>query len=117
MGTQTLVARVIGAVLTVVGLVGFFSGSILLGFGINALHNIVHLVSGLLGLWASYSGWSRSYNQIFGIVYLVVTVLGFIASGFMNSLLNANMADHFLHLVLGVVLGYVGFMVREPAKA
>ncbi|RIH84506.1 MULTISPECIES: DUF4383 domain-containing protein [Calidithermus] len=117
MGTQIMVARIIGVVLTLVGLVGFFSGSSLLGFGINGLHNVVHLASGLIGLWASYGGWAKSYNQIFGVIYLAVTVLGFIAPGFMTSLLNVNMADNILHLVLGVVLAYVGFMMREPAKA
>jgi hypothetical protein len=35
----------------------------------------------------------------------------------MTSLLSVNMADNILHLVLGVVLAYVGFMMREPAKA
>ncbi len=117
MGTQILVARIVGAALTLVGLVGFFSGPSLLGFGINSLHNAVHLASGLIGLWASYSGWSRNYNQVFGIIYLAVTLLGLLAPGFMTSLLNTNAADHILHLVLGLVLAYAGFMVREPAKA
>jgi hypothetical protein len=63
---QQPLAQVVGAVLTLVGVAGFFTGGTLLIFGINALHNVVHLVSGVLGLAAGfYAGgqWARYYNQ------------------------------------------------------
>src|SRR3990172_671699 len=79
---QQLLAQVVGAVLTLVGAAGFLTGGTLLIFGINTLHNLVHLLSGVLGLAAGfYAGgqWARYYNQGFGVVYLLVTVLGFAA--------------------------------------
>jgi hypothetical protein len=42
---QKVLAQVVGVVLTLVGLVGFFTGETLIVFGINLLHNIVHLLA------------------------------------------------------------------------
>jgi hypothetical protein len=68
---QQLLAQVVGAVLTLVGVAGFLTGGMLFIFGVNALHNVVHLLSGVLGLAAGfYAGgqWARHYNQGFGVV-------------------------------------------------
>lgn len=117
---QQLLAQVVGAVLTLVGAAGFLTGGTLLIFGINTLHNLVHLLSGVLGLAAGfYAGgqWARYYNQGFGVVYLLVTVLGFAAPALAASLLAINPADNFLHLALGIVLAGVGFGVPSKARA
>ena len=117
---QQPLAQVIGAVLTLVGVAGFFTGGTLLIFGINALHHVVHLVSGVLGLAAGFSAggqWARYYNQGFGVIYLLVTALGFVAPALTASLLAINAADNFLHLALGIVLAGVGFGVLSKAMA
>jgi glucose uptake protein GlcU len=117
---QQPLAQVVGAVLTLVGVAGFVTGGTLLIFGINALHNVVHLVSGVLGLAAGfYAGgqWARYYNQGFGVIYLLVTALGFVAPALTASLLAINSADNFLHLALGIVLAGVGFGVLSRAMA
>ncbi len=115
--TQKLVAQVIGVVLTVVGIAGFFTQGSLLGFGINTLHNVVHLVSGIAGLALGFSAGGKNahyFNKIFGSVYLLVAVLGFVASDMMMSLLAVNMADNILHVVIGLVVAGVGF--AAPAE-
>jgi glucose uptake protein GlcU len=53
----------------------------------------------------------------FGVVYLLVTALGFVAPALTASLLAINPADNFLHLVLGIVLAGVGFGVPSKAMA
>jgi hypothetical protein len=58
-------ALIAGVVLTAVGLVGLF-GTTLLGFGLNTPHNLLHLASGLMGMWAVWKGLSRAYNQWLG---------------------------------------------------
>jgi hypothetical protein len=116
MGIQKTIAQVVGVVLTLVGVAGFFSGGSLFGFQVNALHNIVHLVTGLIGVWAGFTAGgvhSRAYNKWLGVVYIVVALLGFLAPGLMLSILAINTADNFLHLVIGVVLAGVGFGVKE----
>src|SRR5215208_7381159 len=85
-------ARVIGATLTVAGIVGFFynasfgsgngtSRDALLGIlDVNGWHNVVHIASGAVGLLVARSyGGSRGYALLFGAVYLVVALLGFLA--------------------------------------
>ena len=63
-----LLALAIGAVYTLIGILGFFitgfenfaaeTDKTLLGFEINPLHNLVHLAIGLAGL-APGGGWTR----------------------------------------------------------
>ncbi len=112
MNIQKLVAQIVGGVLALVGVIGFFTGAALLVFGVNGLHNSVHLLTGLLGLAAGFVAagkWSALYNKSAGVVYLLVTGFGFVAPALALSLLAINSADNFLHLVLGVVLAGVGF--------
>ena len=85
-----LYAGVVGAVLVVAGIIGFFysptSGSTSRSdavFGIldvNGWHNIIHILTGVLGLLAFAAGAnaSRNYALGLGIVYIVVAVWGFI---------------------------------------
>jgi hypothetical protein len=87
-----LYALVFGAVLVVVGILGFISdasfgsgddvdGSDFIVFEVNGWHNIVHILSGLLGLaLARQADSARLYALAFGATYLVVTVRGFITS-------------------------------------
>jgi hypothetical protein len=121
---------VLGIVFTLVGILGFFATStmhpnLLLGFGVDVIHNIVHLVIGLAGLAAAFGGWSRRYNQIFGIIYLVLGVAGLIPGLYFMSmgdtrllgLTFVNGADNVLHLVVGIVQIAVGFFVGEDRTA
>src|SRR5581483_8246985 len=84
-------ATVVGAVLTILGLVGFFysssfgsPGSVDEVFGIlsvNGWHNVLHLATGLLGL-AAAGYFARTYALALGLAYLVVAIWGFaIGSG------------------------------------
>lgn len=114
---QRLTALVIGGLLTVIGLLGFLAGESLLGFGVNALHDWVHLVTGALGLVAVWQGFSRGYNRWLGAFYLALALLGFLAPGFVADLLNVNAAANILHLVLGGVLAGVGFGAVEQKSS
>jgi hypothetical protein len=104
-----------GVVLALVGIVGFFTNNVA-GFTVNLLHSLVHLVSGAAGIaLALMDGGknARQFNKWFGVVYLLVAVLGFVAPSMMADLLDINMADNWLHVVLGVVFGAVGWFVKE----
>lgn len=117
-----IVALVIGIVFTLVGIAGFFVSSSmtvgnLMGFDVDLVHNLVHLITGLAGLAAAFTGWSRRFNQIFGIIYIIVGVAGLIPAlyfdGRLLGLMHINAADNVLHLVVGVVAAAVGFFVAE----
>jgi hypothetical protein len=109
-----LYATVVGGILVIAGIIGFFysasfgaPGNVDEVFGIlsvNAWHNIVHIVTGAIGLLvAGYA--ARQYALWLGIVYLIVAIWGFvIGSG--ESILGfipINTEDDFLHLILGVL--------------
>jgi hypothetical protein len=109
-----LFGLVFGAVYVLVGLVGFIGPLVrddkLLGiFGINALHNVAHLVVGALLLFGSTSpNPARAVNIGVGAVYLLLGVLG-IANGILvEDLLNNNAAGTGLHLLTGALALYFG---------
>ena len=123
---QRTVALVVGIVFILIGILSFIPalvpGGAFLGiFAVNTLHSTVHLLAGILGVAAAYTGWPRLYNRVVGIVYLVVGVLGFIPvliiKGLLLGLVNINLSDNLLHLIVGVVLVYVGFFLTERVPA
>src|ERR671922_441912 len=119
-----LYATLVGAALTIGGIIGFFysasfgsPGSVDDVFGIlsvNGWHNVVHLVTGLLGL-AAVGYAAREYALGLGLVYVVVAVWGFvIGSGdSILSIVPVNTEDNILHLVIG--LAGVAAYVATPA--
>ena len=120
--TKTL-AWVFGIVLTLVGVLGFVPGlttnDMLLGiFMVGGLHNIIHLVTGIAALAAAMGYFSpKMYFQVFGVVYGIVTVVGFVQGDTVLGLIMVNMADNLLHLVIAAVALYAGFMMKEESMA
>ena len=126
----SLYAGLIGAVLLVAGIIGFFysaafgtPGNVDAVLGIldvNGWHNLVHIASGALGLLAFASGpaASRTYALAFGAVYIVVAIWGFvIGSGeAILGLIPINTEDNVLHVVLGV-LGIGAYAASDPEAA
>ena len=81
-------------------------------FHVNTAHNIVHLASGVVFLLCGIAGAgpSQTFFKIFGIIYGLVAVLGFYYGD--NALLGIvanNTADTWLHVVLAVVMLFLGF--------
>jgi hypothetical protein len=119
-----LYATLVGGTLLLVGIIGFFYtasfgdpgevDSVFGIFAVNGWHNVVHILTGALGLLlAGYA--AREYALGLGVVYLVVAAWGFvIGSG--DSILGflpVNTEDNVLHLVLGL-LG-LGAWAATPA--
>ncbi len=102
---------ILGLVLTLVGIAGFFVPGMLLLFEVDTTHNIVHLASGLIGLFAfnSSQSASRTFLIIFGLVYAVVTIVGFLMGGDILGLFMVNDADNYLHLAIAASCLVVGF--------
>jgi hypothetical protein len=104
-----LVTKILGVVLLLVGIAGFFTGGMLLIFAVDPIHNIVHILSGVIALAAAGSyQYSRLYLIVFGVVYGVVAVLGFL-SGDVLGLIAVNMEDNYLHAVIAVLCLATGF--------
>lgn len=119
-------ATIFGVVLLLIGVLGFIPGitnnGLLLGiFAVDTLHNIIHLVTGAVMLWAGMTSLkaSRTGFQVFGVIYAIVAILGFMTGdGQLLGLISNNMADTWLHVVIAVVALYAGFAMKSvPAMA
>ncbi len=109
---------VLGVVLTVVGIWGYFNNPILGIFAVDGTHNLVHLVSGIIGILAALGGdkYAKTYLQVFGVVYAIVFVLGLFMEPILG-LITSNTPDDILHLVIAVVALYGGFGKMKTAAA
>ncbi|HVF75679.1 MAG TPA: DUF4383 domain-containing protein [Acidimicrobiales bacterium] len=119
-------ALAVGATYTLVGLVGFaitgfdrfaeHTGDTLVGFEINPLHNIVHLVIGLLGLamWRRFDT-ARTYGWMLAVGYGAAFVLGLVIIGDEDkNFLSLNVADQFLHI--GSALVGLAMALAKPGQ-
>ena len=111
-----LLALVFGVVYLLVGIIGFFvtgfdnfagnsQHEMLIGlFMINPLHNIAHILVGVLGLaMARNLAGARAYGWILAVLYAALFVYGLIAVGKSWDFLNINAGDNVLHALTAIV--------------
>jgi hypothetical protein len=134
-----LYCLLVGAVLVIAGIIGFFyESSFATGdsiredevfgiLGVNGWHNVVHLAIGALLLAAAGSA-ARSAALFVGVLYIVLCVLGFIATGdsgigsiaendTLIKLVPVNNEDNVLHLILGVTGVLAAIATRSVGRA
>lgn len=119
------VALYLGILFLVLAVAGFIpaltpGGKVLGLFLVDPIHNGVHLLTGALAIFASKSGDAALslYFKVFGVVYALVTVLGFLTGTGLFGLLPVNIFDNLFHLVVSGVFLYYGFGGKKaPAKA
>jgi hypothetical protein len=122
-------ALLFGVVLVAAGIMGFFYNSTftsdksvrdaVLGIlDVNGWHNMVHLATGALGLFAYSRGYSyaRTYAFGLGVVYIAVAIWGFIIGNgdSILSIIPVNTEDNFLHLLIGIA--GIGAGLATPAE-
>ena len=113
------VAKVMGVVFIVIGVIGFFSGGMHMTSGlelglfpVNVLHNVVHILIGLWGLAAARTPvGATAFCKQAGVLYLLLAIIGFVPSlaAQLASLVPLSGNDAWLHLVLALILLYCGF--------
>ena len=122
---NSTVAAVFGAVYTLVGIAGFFvsetfaatDDNTLLGFEVNHLHNIVHLLIGLALLAASRRTESaRRLNLLIGGTYLLLGIVGWFIQDTPVNIVALNEPDHLLHLLSGALLVAVALGADKRAR-
>jgi hypothetical protein len=95
-------------------------GALLGLFHVNVLHNIIHLLYGVMGLTMCRTLPSaRRYAQIVGVSYLLLAVLGLIPFANINNtfgLVPIHGHDVWLHLLLGLPAAYFGFAHRDKVR-
>jgi len=80
-------------------------------FGVNPLHNVVHLLTGAIFAVVGFMPGTpvKAVNTGFGVVYIVVGVVGFLG---LLTFLNANTPDHWFHIIAGVISAGIGFRMK-----
>src|SRR5918992_5962404 len=106
------IATLVGAVFILVGIVGFLAPT-LLGAHLSTIHNIIHLVSGAASLYIGMKGTlaqARTFCLVFGIVYGLLGVVGFIVGTGADRMLNIDAiglmlgtVDHIIHILVGAL--------------
>jgi hypothetical protein len=133
--TQRL-ALLVSGVFVLVGILGFIpgittnygdmsfagrdSGAELFGvFQVSILHNLVHLAFGLVGFVLARNSWrdARAFLVGGGVVYLVLWIYGLATSNDSSAnFVPMNMADDWLHLILGIGMIALGLLPRSDAE-
>jgi hypothetical protein len=133
LSTVQMVATLFSVVFVLVGIIGFIPGltthlygglefagddgnSEILGlFHTSVLHNLVHLLFGLVGL-ALARTWSGARTFLIGggIIYIALWLLGIVGAA---DWIPSNTADDWLHLVLGVAMIALGFVTTRETMA
>ena len=137
-GTRTTMQKValaMGAVFLLVGVLGFIPGvttqydtfgvaghssmALLLGlFMVSVLHNLVHLLFGVVGILAArtYAA-ARGYLLYGGVIYLVLWVYGLVIDRDSSAnFVPVNTADNWLHLGLAIVMIGAALALRHQTN-
>lgn len=117
-------AIIFGLFFLVAGIGGFVSSlapnGMLFGiFMVGPVHNCIHLASGAVALLCAFvgAGAARKYFQIFGVVYLLVALLGFYYGNHpLIGMVEHNHADIWLHIAIAAVALFLGFTGNRDAS-
>lgn len=129
-----MAAAAVGAAFLLVGVLGFIpgivtnydlmefaghdSGAELLGvFQVSILHNLVHLVFGVVGVLATRTAaMSRNFLLGGGVIYLVLWIYGLVIDKADNAnFVPLNSADDWLHFALGLAMVLLGALLPRLA--
>jgi Domain of unknown function (DUF4383) len=116
MNLSRIYAIAFGAVYTLVGLLGFTVSTTLatgnlIVFPVNVLHNVVHLLVGLLGLGAYFTGQTLTYARVMAILFAILTVAGFLPQPLLG-LVPLGGADIPLHAATALLAAAAGWLYR-----
>ena len=133
------ICKLLGVVFLIVGICGFVKPD-LLGTHLSLAHNLVHIVSGIIALYLGFAGsmgGARMFCLVFGVVYLILGVLGFALGApgvpsmagmtsmpsdpnlwpVLKGTLELGKMDHIVHLLLGIVFLAGGLLKGGAAAA
>lgn len=111
------VAKIMGLVLLLVGVLGFTHVLDSLGAHLSPAHNLVHIVSGVIALYFGFAGTlsgAKGFCLVFGLVYLALGVLGLVMGDLHLGPLMLGKVDHGIHLIVGAIFLAGGLFTKNP---
>ena len=110
------VAKLLGVILLLVGILGFTHVLDSLGAHLSPAHNLVHIISGVIalyfGLSESLSG-AKGFCTIFGLVYLLLGIVGLAKGDLTIGPLMLGKVDHGIHLIVGALFLAGGLLTKK----
>jgi hypothetical protein len=111
------VAKILGVVLLLVGVLGFTHVLDSLGAHLSPAHNHVHILTGVISIYFGFAGslsGAKGFCIIFGLVYLLLGVLGLAMGDLHIGPLMLGKVDHGIHLILGAIFLAGGLFTKNP---
>ena len=111
------VAKILGVILLLVGILGFTHLLDSLGAHLSPVHNLVHIISGVISLYFGFAGslgGAKSFCTIFGLVYLLLGLVGMVKGDLMLGPLMLGKVDHGIHLIVGAAYLAGGLLTKKP---
>jgi len=126
------ICTILGVAFILVGIVGFIVPDFL-GTHLSLVHNLVHIISGAAALYFGLAGslrGARMFCLVFGAVYLLLGLVGFLGPGGAHSMpnmpgandsnllkvlpgnLELGIMDHIVHILLGIVFLIGGLLTK-----
>jgi Domain of unknown function (DUF4383) len=130
------IATVLGVVFLLVGIVGFVAPGFL-GTHLSLAHNLIHIISGAVALYFGLAGTlaaARLFCLVFGAVYLLLGVVGFLMGApgtatvghigpdsrlfaLLPGTLELGTMDHTIHILLGILFLIGGLLTKADVRA
>jgi len=119
--TTSLVFGIVFVLVAVLGMIGTpivgpGEGAL---FHTNTAHDVIHLLVGLVFLAVAWFAVDKASLalKVVGVVYLLVALLGFTMDSPVLGFIDVNAADNWLHVVLGVVILWLGVSASKKDVA
>lgn len=133
------ICTILGVAFLLVGILGFVAPG-LMGFHLSLAHNLIHIVSGAAALYFGLAGTlsaARLFCLVFGAVYLLLGVVGFLTGSdkqhtitgipqthgqdssllaLLPGALELAMKDHGLHILLGLIFLVGGLITKADVR-
>jgi hypothetical protein len=114
------ICKILGVVFLLVGVCGFAAPR-LLGAHLDAPHNVVHIVTGVIALYFGFAGslsGAKAFSLVFGVVYLALGILGLVLGTppermWMVGPLHFGTSDHAIHILLGILFLAGGLFTKK----
>ena len=111
-----LYAKVNGIALAIIGILGFLIAGLGPILQFDTAHNVIHLVIAVVALYIGFAnvgpGVLVGFAKIFGVVYLLLGIVGWFAPslfGILGTGFNLEWGENLIHLVLGSWGAWIGF--------
>jgi Domain of unknown function (DUF4383) len=111
------VAKIMGLVLLLVGVLGFTHVLDSLGAHLSPAHNLVHILTGVIALYFGFAGSlssAKGFCIAFGLVYLILGIGGLVVGELHIGPLMLGKVDHGIHVLVGTIFLAGGLFTKNP---